>query len=358
MRWLLLSAFILTAVMGASGQAATGTTQSLPDDPQNLLAAAEPFYDFNAPELKPWHLKATYQLYDDNGKPSEQGTYEYWWASPQVYRSTWTRKGATYSDWHTADGRHLVLAKAKPLGYFEEGLRSDFVSPLPSLSPFKYETAEPQAKTTYQSSVIQAGSLKLPCVAVEDEPSSGPNAKRAIRLPASVSPVFCFDSMLHVLRVEYSYGVVATEFDNVVKMQGKFLAREVQVAEGNRSILNAEVDAVDVLSASDPALVPDHASKPLLDPRPGEPIIPAKLMRAEPAIPVRGMRSGQRAEVVLQITVAKNGTVRDLRVVLAPSDEMAEEATRAVSQWRFIPFQQEGKQVEMRMVLEEVFHVK
>ncbi len=131
MRWLLLSAFFLTAVMGASGQTATGTTQSLPDDPQKLLAAAEPFYDFNSPELKPWHLKATYQLYDDKGKPSEQGTYEYWWASPQVYRSTWTRKKATFSDWHTADGKHLVLSKGKPLGYFEEGLRSDFVSPLP-----------------------------------------------------------------------------------------------------------------------------------------------------------------------------------------------------------------------------------
>ncbi len=116
MRWLLLSAFFLTAVMGASGQTATGTTQSLPDDPQKLLAAAEPFYNFNSPELKPWHLKATYQLYDDKGNPSEQGTYEYWWASPQVYRSTWTRRKATYSDWHTADGRHLVLAMGNALG--------------------------------------------------------------------------------------------------------------------------------------------------------------------------------------------------------------------------------------------------
>jgi hypothetical protein len=27
-------------------------------------------------EMKPWHLKVNFQLFNRNGKPSEQGTYE------------------------------------------------------------------------------------------------------------------------------------------------------------------------------------------------------------------------------------------------------------------------------------------
>ena len=33
----------------------------------------------NDVEMKPWHLKASFQLYDPNGKPSETGTIEEWW---------------------------------------------------------------------------------------------------------------------------------------------------------------------------------------------------------------------------------------------------------------------------------------
>jgi TonB family protein len=359
MRWLLLPAFFLTAVAAVSGQTATGTTQSLPDDPQKLLAAAEPFYDFHSPELKPWHLKATYQLYDDEGKPTEQGIYEYWWASPQVYRSTWTRKGATYSDWHTADGRHVVLSKGMSLGYFEEGLRSDFVSPLPFQSPskYKYQTAEAQPKTTYQSTVIQAGSLKLPCVVVGHE-IPGHKVDQP-KLSLSRAPLFyCFDPTFHALLVRYSFGVVATAFDNVVRMQGKFLAREVRVAEGKRSILTAEVGAVDALSGADPVLVPDPDGALVHDPNPGAPIIPAKQVKSVAMRPAGGMQPGQQAEVLLQITVAEDGTVRDPRVILAPSGDLAEEARRAISQWGFKPFMQDGKPVEMKIMIDDVVSVR
>jgi hypothetical protein len=72
-----LLALFLTASLPARGQTPTRAAPGLPGDPQAVVAAAEPFYDFNTPTLKPWHLKAAYQLYDRKGKPSERGTYEY-----------------------------------------------------------------------------------------------------------------------------------------------------------------------------------------------------------------------------------------------------------------------------------------
>jgi hypothetical protein len=71
----ILKLLILAAAAGsvACAQSASNTNQELPKDPRAMLAAAAPFYDFNDPALKPWHLKGTYQLYDENGKPRGAG---------------------------------------------------------------------------------------------------------------------------------------------------------------------------------------------------------------------------------------------------------------------------------------------
>jgi hypothetical protein len=72
----------LIVPVSAFGQTSVSALPSLPNDPGEILAAAQPLYDFNSADLKPWHLKAAYQLYNQSGKPSEEGTFEYWWSSP------------------------------------------------------------------------------------------------------------------------------------------------------------------------------------------------------------------------------------------------------------------------------------
>jgi len=40
----------------------------------------------NDVEMKPWHLKVSFQLYDPNGKPSEAGTIEEWWGGLTLWK--------------------------------------------------------------------------------------------------------------------------------------------------------------------------------------------------------------------------------------------------------------------------------
>jgi hypothetical protein len=47
-----------------------------PKDPRGMLEAALPQYDFNGTSMKPWHMKGSYQLYDEFGNPAQQGSYE------------------------------------------------------------------------------------------------------------------------------------------------------------------------------------------------------------------------------------------------------------------------------------------
>jgi hypothetical protein len=124
-----LSAVVgVVAALSAFGQA---TPPELPKNPTEILAAAAQYYDFNSSDLKPWHIKATYQLYDENGDPTERGTYERWWVSPDVSRSTWIRSGASYSEWRSADGKHAYLASGPTPSFFENRLESSLISPLP-----------------------------------------------------------------------------------------------------------------------------------------------------------------------------------------------------------------------------------
>src|ERR1017187_9178397 len=90
MRLRFLYALFLAVAISSHSQTTVGPEPGLPKNPREIMAVAKPFYDLTGATLHPWHLKATYQLYDEQGKPSEQGAYEHWWVSPTVYRTTWT----------------------------------------------------------------------------------------------------------------------------------------------------------------------------------------------------------------------------------------------------------------------------
>jgi hypothetical protein len=221
MRTSIAAVVFFTALIQASGQTAATTAPGLPKDPQAIFAAAAPFYNFNDPKLKPWHLKATYQLYDEGGKPTEQGTYEYWWASPKVHRSSWTRASATHSDWYTADGAHAYRDTGARLKYFERNLSSAFFSPLPSAALLDPE------KTRLDLQVKSSNVAKFQCISLS---SLKPGEWQGM---LGGSPTYCFDSQLPLLRVSYTLNILVAEFDDIVEFYGKFLARQIAIFAGN-----------------------------------------------------------------------------------------------------------------------------
>ncbi len=235
-------AFFLLVALQAFTQAPPPA--ALPKDPRELLALAAPYYDFSDAALKPWHLKATYHLYDENGKPTEQGTYEYWWASPKLHRSTWTRPGATHSDWYTADGKYFYLATGEPLKFFEYQVGDDLFSPLPESRDLD------EANATLDMQMLPLKGLKIPCV------MSTPLMAQSWKTqpPLGTFPTYCFDPNVPALRLTYSFGSVVSAFNNIVKVQNRFLPRELLLMQGGHNILTAAVDTITELNPSDPRL--------------------------------------------------------------------------------------------------------
>jgi hypothetical protein len=115
--------------------------------------------------------------------------------------------------------------------------------------------------------------IHLPCITVipsKHERTPG----KALALGAH--PTYCFDASLPVLRVSYSAGGSAVEYNRVATVQNRYLAREILIYDNRRRVLSAEVEAVTPLDLNDLALrLPDDAHNRS-----------DKLAENEPAMPV------------------------------------------------------------------------
>ncbi|MFY9853912.1 MAG: energy transducer TonB [Terracidiphilus sp.] len=343
----------MTAFLSGYAQTTANAGPGLPKDPHEVFAAAAPFYDFTSPELKPWHLKATYQLYDEKGKPSEQGTYEYWWASPTVYRSTWTRPSATHSEWHMADGGRAHQDTGESLKFFEYKLQAAFLSPLPTSSevnPFN---------SSLDRRITPFGKFKLPCIMVIPAMPKYEDLKSP---PLGLFPTYCFDPQVPALRANHFFGTMTTEFNQIVKVQNKYLAREIVVFDGENKVLSAKVDSIAYLSPGDPTLTPPADSTVAkCDAKCDKTEISAGviqgylLKKVTPYYPERAKELGISGRVVLQAVIGRDGGIHDLHVLSSPSPLLAVSALWAVSQWQYKPYFLLGEPVEVETTANVIF---
>jgi TonB family protein len=349
MRLRFLYALFFAVALSAHSQATANPEPGLLKNPREIIAVAEPFYDFTNAGLNPWHLKGSYQLYDAKGKPSEQGTFERWWASPQTYRTTWARPSGMDTVWHTADGKTAYSRTAASLTIFEYKLQSALFSPLPDAADLD------PAKHRLDRNLLSAGGFKYPCIEVIP---LMPQHGQAQVVPLGWFPTYCFEPKLPVLRVSYSLGRLTTEFNKVVKVQERFLPREILMLEGKKKILTAQVDEINGIAPADPALIP---TKEALEVKQGKADLDGKFMtgmllkKEQPIYPQDAKDAHVSGTVVLQAIIGRDGGIHDLRVISAPWASLAAEALWAVSHWQYKPYLLNGEPVEVETTVNVIY---
>jgi TonB family protein len=343
--WLPLICFAISvSIFGQSPPAS-----ELPKNPRDVFSLAAPLYNFSDPSLKPWHLKATYQLYDDAGKPTSQGTYEYWWVSPTVYRSTWMRGESTHTDWHTSDGKHLYLFKGQGPEFFEYRLQSDILSPLPD--PSEYDPA-----TTYlDREMVNAGTNKVPCIMIV--PKMPPHGQ-ILTVPLGMFPTYCFDSRLPILIMRTSFGSLTVNYGKIVRVQDRFVPKQIEESEARRRILMATVDTIEGLSPNDPALTPPpDARSTSIAPA----TVPSGVMQGNrikgqnPIYPQDAKAVRAQGKVVLKALIGRDGKIHDLKVTSAPYPSLVASAMWAVSQWEYKPYLLNGEPVDVETEVNVIY---
>jgi TonB family protein len=336
----------------AAGQQPTASSLT-PNDPRALLDAAAKYYDFNAAELKPWHLKATYQLYDLKGKPAEQGTWEYWWVAPKVYRNSWTRAGAERTEWRSSDGKLYRKESGLALKYFERNIGMSVFPSLPSKSLLDAGKMRLELKT------IPVGTGQLACVtSIMQLIADGKPKTAGPGLPA----YNCFDASNLVLRTAYS-NQVRTDFGRIVKTQGRYLARDVAISIGKQTAFSLTVNSIDGIDAANPALTPAADATVVYEEAPKADVIPLAddvavgmlVKKAAPVYPMIAKAAHVQGVVVLAATIGKDGKIHNLEVLGTPSSLLTGSAVDAVKSWEYKPYLLNGEPVEVESVIDVTY---
>jgi hypothetical protein len=190
---------------------AKGVDLSTPTDPKERLELGQKVNGLRGLDPLPWHLKASYEVFDADGKPKDKGTFEEWRVSAKQYKLAFHSAELSLEEYGTDHGIFRSGGQdwpSSPVG----GVQQEIVQPI----PFQVGVA----KGGFENTQRALGTLKLPCTAVLYG-----NPKEVLENAAA----YCFAPMNGVLL--YSSGTkkeFQTLFEHISTVHGQYVAREIQ----------------------------------------------------------------------------------------------------------------------------------
>lgn len=305
-------------------------------DPKALMYLAKQSNGLTGPGLKPWHLKATFELLDDSGNATDKGTYEEFWVGPKKFKIAYAGDAWARTDYATENGL-LRVGSAPAIPSLVADARREFVEPLPAQNVIDHES--------FTLKQIEAGGEQLRCLRMTN-PTFDPGL------------TFCFGSGQPALRIsDYARGPIQILHNRVLKFQDRFIAGDLKFVKAGKPVLAAHVESLESLNPSDEGEVsPPSDAKPV----PKAINISAGVaqgllsQKTEPIYPSHAEFAGISGTVVLEAVISESGHVRQLRVVSGPR-ELQQAALDAVHTWVYKPYLLNGEPVEVNTTINVIF---
>ncbi len=340
------AAWSQTANTPAPTVATSPAATAMPTDPAELLKLAAEVNGLEGDKLAPWHLKATFQLYDLAGKPTEQGTYEEFW-SPKKYKRAYTAPSFTHTDWGTEDGKYYssktgTLPPMMILGL----IQSSFVDPVP------FGAAISMGELSKRT--LPVGNVSLVCVSLSYKNLSGGR-------PAAKEGSYCFEEDKPILRVTIIYGGIQSVANAVGVFQNRHVAQSLKITAFGKPLLDLKIDSLSSLTSIqgsdfDP---PDEVKNK--QPNGGVSVhghVTEGRIRTKvpPIYPADAKRRGVKGIVLLEAVIGKDGRLTQIRPVTSPDPALTEAALDAVKQWTYEPYLFNGSPTEVDTMINVVFN--
>lgn len=327
---------------GASGDnppSVAGGAESPAMTSAELLALAAERNTLVGPDAKPWHMKASFELFDDEGKSKSTGTYEEWWVSNSKSKLSFTVDGVSQTTYYTAKG----LFRTGPpdwLGVQVMGIPTDLHHPMA-------QSSQNYTLTEHEETLGQA---HLRCITLSQ---AIPDTVPSLRKPGT----YCLDVDKPALRVAVSSdGVYKGIYNKVGLFQDHFIARDIHILREGKPYRNIQLESAESLS---PVL--DSDFEPPADAFRAPPLAPvsfpqtSQLIHMEgPSYPPGAKAVGIEGVVVVQAIIGKDGHLRNLSVLSGPK-LLRQAALDAVEHWIYKPYIFNGKPVEVETRVNVVF---
>lgn len=310
-----------------------------PADPNTMMLAAFKANNLAVSDIQPWHIKASYQLLDQQGAVAGEGTYEEFWAGPTKFKRIFTGKDFTQTDYGTEKGvlrsgwrddvPHLLLA-----------MRRYLVAPLPD------EQSINQA--TFSVKSINVNGAKLSCFSV-----AGP--------PPPPGLTYCIDAPDTLLRISAdSFQNIQVLHNRILRFESHTIAGDLKIINTNNTpLLTAHVESLETLGTTDNAT--------LFEPSPDASLLPRRisvssgvaqgmlLKNPPPIYPPIAQAAHAYGIVVLTVTIGVDGHVKDPMAIDGPL-MLRQAAVDSVRTWLYKPYVLNGSPVEVHTTVNVVYN--
>jgi TonB family protein len=295
--------------------------------------------------MKPWHLKASFQLSDSAGKITDQGSLEEFWAGAHKWKRIYTSAGITQTTFNTDQGT-FELGESEPRPLLLGQLSNGWLTPLPTeaqIGIFNFSTKPLEMGAVKLTCVIGTPKQGEPLAARMDCFSTDKPALRMSMGPASVSPA--------------GGPVLQMIYNKTTLFQGRFVASSLTVKSSAGDSISGHIDSLELLpTVDDASFIPPPEAKlvPKLVSISGNVAAGFLLRQVTPDWPSAAKDAGMSGTVVIEAIITKDGHIRDAKAVSGPKVFQGV-ALEAVRHWLYRPYLLNGEPVEVETTINVVF---
>jgi len=311
---------------------------AIPKDPKDLMLLAAKVNGLSSMGDRAWYVMADFQTFDADGKPKDKGTFEEWWAGPEKYKISYTSSDFNQVLYHEG-GKSLVTGDKGMAPLPELMAKKNLFDPLP-------EETEVQKNEYVEKNF-------------DENTKSGKKVElRCIQEKTKYSPAHsnCFELDAPYLRVESSGGGLLVVFNNIVKADGHYIAKQINVLNSGLAILNLNVTALEFPTDIADAMFVPPPSAVAAQVFWGDPSVVAgkKIGGDDPHYPVNAKIDRIQGTVILSARINKAGTIDDLQVVSGPQ-ALRKSSFDAVKTWKYKPYLLNGEPVEVQTQINVIY---
>jgi TonB family protein len=206
-------------------------------------------------------------------------------------------------------------------------------------------------KTELKNFERRFGSSTLPCTAL---------LVQGMNIPDKNAASYCFDKMNAALVYSSTPNrQFQTLFQNIVLVNGHYLAKELQLFLEGRPWLKVHVDTIAGLPTEELAALAVPADATLVAARTsaagdltgGKPI-----QKVVPAYPSKAKLQGIQGTVLINGIIGTDGHLKELQVLAGPP-MLQQPALEAVHQWVYSPYLLDGRPIEVETDINVVFNL-
>lgn len=321
MRFGLNAILALTFVSALAPKLYAQQTPSLTDQYSQLVLSTH----LDRKGAPPFHLKLATQLYTLDGRPSQTGTIEEWWMSPDEYRIE-INSGSVHEVHATGEPDQSPTPTRD--SYLLDQLYEATVDPLQESFPGKDVT----------ETKLKFGKTELACF--RQLPPG--------LIPGAQVPIACTEPGTNNLRVRIR-DLQVTVRNSVGTFAATDMGLSTTIFYFGREAINGTITTLERLSPATPgatALKPDppKISAATTTTRIAGNVLSGKLIsKVQPAYPEDARMRQVGGIVLLHAIITKQGTIGSLFVIASPELLLSDAAQNAVSQWRYQPYLLNGQ---------------